>query len=130
MRRLQRIALPASILAALKSYRATLDHRVTVERKKTKPDVGKVVEATWRTRRNTKAMGAVELALRAMASGIERCMYCEDSHGCDVEHFRPKVPHPAGTFEWPNLLLICAVCNRNAGCGSHRGGWGKPMSVA
>ncbi len=57
-------------------------------------------------------MQAVTVALRAMASGVERCMYCEDSQGCDVEHFRPKVPHPAKTFAWSNLLWVCAICNR------------------
>jgi uncharacterized protein (TIGR02646 family) len=106
------VELPRSVLDALSSYRAALISLIKQEQKESKPDVGKVVEAAWRTRRRTNAMKSVELALRAMASGIERCMYCEDSHGCDVEHFRPKVPHPAGTFTWPNLLLICAVCNR------------------
>ncbi len=112
MRRLQRVTLPAPVLAALKSYRATLDRRVVAERGKSKPDVARIVEATWRARRGGKTMKTAELALRAMASGIERCMYCEDSQGCDVEHFRPKVPRPSGTFAWRNLLWICAVCNR------------------
>jgi len=112
VRYLRRVDLPRSVLGALSSYRAALDSLLKLEQRESKPDVGKVIETAWRTRRKSNAMKSVELALRAMASGIERCMYCEDSHGCDVEHFRPKVPHPAGTFAWPNLLLICAVCNR------------------
>lgn len=89
MRRLRRVDLPRSVLGALSSYRATLSSLVTKERTSAQPDVARVVEAAWRTRRRGNAMKATETALRAMASGIERCMYCEDSHGCDVEHFRP-----------------------------------------
>ncbi len=112
MRRLKRVKLPRSVVGALDSYRATLARRVALERRASAPDVGKVVETAWRTRRRGKAMAAVGVALRAMASGVERCMYCEDSQGCDVEHFRPKVPEPKGTFAWLNLLWVCAVCNR------------------
>lgn len=112
MRQLRRIELPGPVLDALDSYGTRLVRLVAQERRKKSPSVGKVVEAAWRARRRGKALKAVELALRAMASGIERCMYCEDGQGCDVEHFRPKVPTPAGTFAWANLLWICTICNR------------------
>jgi uncharacterized protein (TIGR02646 family) len=111
------VALPRSVLGALSSYRATLDALVMREQKRSRPQVGAVVEAAWRARRSGSAVRAVEAALRAMASGIERCMYCEDSHGCDVEHFRPKVPRPTGTFVWRNLLWVCATCNRQKNSG-------------
>lgn len=32
----------------------------------------------------------VRTVLRKMASGRERCMYCEDNEGTDIEHFWPK----------------------------------------
>lgn len=48
-----------------------------------------------------------------MATGIERCMYCEDSHGTDIEHFRPKSEYPTFAFTWENYLLACSECNSN-----------------
>lgn len=51
--------------------------------------------------------------LRSMAPGIERCMYCEDSGGTDIEHFRPKSSYPGWAFQWENYLLACSHCNSN-----------------
>jgi hypothetical protein len=48
-----------------------------------------------------------------MAPGIERCMYCGDNRGTDIDHFEPIKEHPAGTFEWFNHLLACSTCNSN-----------------
>ncbi|HEX6900856.1 MAG TPA: HNH endonuclease [Thermoanaerobaculia bacterium] len=48
-----------------------------------------------------------------MASGIERCMYCEDSAGTDIEHFWPKAVYPDRAFEWLNYLIACSRCNSN-----------------
>jgi len=45
----------------------------------------------------------------------ERCMYCLDSHGTDIEHFWPKAPYPERMFTWSNLLLCCAECGRLKG---------------
>ncbi|MCC7015234.1 MAG: hypothetical protein IT454_21930 [Planctomycetes bacterium] len=50
-----------------------------------------------------------------MAGDTERCMYCLDSHGTDVEHFWPKSPYPQRMFDWANLLLGCAECGRLKG---------------
>lgn len=50
-----------------------------------------------------------------MAGDRERCMYCLDSHGTDIEHFWPKSPYPERMFVWPNLLLCCAECGRFKG---------------
>jgi len=105
VRHLRRLDLPRSVLGALSSYRAALDSLLKLEQRESKPDVGKVIETAWRTRRRSNAMKSVELALRAMASGIERCMYCEDSHGCDVEHFRTEGAPPG----WDLLMAEPAV---------------------
>ncbi|WP_206409269.1 hypothetical protein [Lysobacter enzymogenes] len=53
-------------------------------------------------------------ALKTMAGARNRCMYCGDSEGCDIEHFRPKsVAMWRGVvFQWTNFLWICAPCNR------------------
>ncbi|MBI2928327.1 MAG: hypothetical protein HYY24_21875 [Verrucomicrobia bacterium] len=47
-----------------------------------------------------------------MMGDRQRCMYCLDSHGTDVEHFWPKKPFPERMFLWPNLLLACTECGR------------------
>lgn len=51
--------------------------------------------------------------LNRMAPGIQRCMYCADSLGTDIDHFEPIKEFPAGTFNWPNHLLACSYCNSN-----------------
>jgi uncharacterized protein (TIGR02646 family) len=53
-------------------------------------------------------------ALRGMAAGIERCMYCCDSRGTDIDHFEPLARSPKRTFDWYNHLLACSSCNSNS----------------
>lgn len=60
-----------------------------------------------------KAFEEIRQALRVMASGIERCMYCEDSVGTDIEHFWPKTDYPLLAFDWGNYLIACSGCNSN-----------------
>jgi uncharacterized protein (TIGR02646 family) len=55
----------------------------------------------------------IRAVLEAMASGRARCMYCEDSSGTDIEHFRPKAQYPDFAFVWENYLLACSHCNSN-----------------
>jgi uncharacterized protein (TIGR02646 family) len=45
----------------------------------------------------------------------QRCMYCVDSHGCDIEHFHPKAAFPHWMYRWANLLLCCTECGRLKG---------------
>lgn len=73
------------------------------------------VERAWKAARQTKAMGTVLGVLRQMTGPRERCMHCVDSHGCDLEHFRPKAAYPNKAFQWPNLLLCCTECGRFKG---------------
>lgn len=70
------------------------------------------VERLWQQRSN-RAFQEIRGALEAMASGLVRCMYCEDSLGTDIEHFHPKRLYPAHAFEWSNYLLACSHCNSN-----------------
>ena len=53
--------------------------------------------------------------LRRMAGDRERCMYCSDSHGNDIEHFWPKSTYPEKMLMWTNLLLCCSNCGRLKG---------------
>jgi uncharacterized protein (TIGR02646 family) len=71
--------------------------------------------AEWRAARQSATLHAVAATLKHMMGEHERCMYCLDSHGTDIEHFWPKTPYPARMFVWPNLLLCCAECGRLKG---------------
>lgn len=69
----------------------------------------------WKSARQTKAIRLVVGVLRRMIGPRERCMYCLDSHACDVEHFFPKANFPERAFVWRNLLLCCTECGRLKG---------------
>lgn len=71
--------------------------------------------ADWKSARQTKSMGKVLSTLHAMAGERQRCMYCLDSHGSDIEHFRPKDVYHQYIYRWENLLLSCTHCGRIKG---------------
>ncbi|MFG5409233.1 hypothetical protein ABXN37_15410 [Piscinibacter sakaiensis] len=73
------------------------------------------VDRAWKRARRTQALGEVVRTLRSMAGPLERCMYCVDSHGSDIEHFWPKASYAERAFEWANLLLCCTECGRLKG---------------
>ncbi|WP_442774316.1 hypothetical protein [Sphaerotilus montanus] len=73
------------------------------------------IENLWKAARATKSIGEVLRTIQTMCGPRERCMYCLDSHGCDIEHFRPKAAYPGHAFQWPNLLLCCTECGRFKG---------------
>lgn len=73
------------------------------------------IASTWKAARRAKDVLAALAVLRRMAGPGERCMYCADSHGTDIEHFWPKTPYPERMFRWPNLLLCCTECGRFKG---------------
>jgi uncharacterized protein (TIGR02646 family) len=60
-------------------------------------------------------MKLVLVVLQKMMGARQRCMYCLDSHGSDIEHFRPKSKYPEHVFDWLNLLLCCTECGRLKG---------------
>jgi uncharacterized protein (TIGR02646 family) len=60
-----------------------------------------------------QAFREIRAILRQMTSGLERCMYCEDSQGIAIEHFWPKAIYPQRAFDWLNYLIICTLCNSN-----------------
>lgn len=69
----------------------------------------------WSSARRSDALQYVLRKLRSMMGDRQRCMYCLDSHGTDIEHFWPKKPYPNRMFKWLNLLLCCAECGRFKG---------------
>lgn len=67
----------------------------------------------WRQQKN-RPFREIRDQLDRMATGIARCMYCEDSQGSSIDHFWPKAGHPHRAFDWTNYLLACSICNSNA----------------
>lgn len=107
MRQYQRVALDSKSLSALRSKQASAD-------KKQAAGILKI-EITWKSARRTMAVQAALGALQMMTGVRERCMYCGDSHGTDIDHFWPKSKFPQKMFWWPNMLLCCAECGRIKG---------------
>lgn len=75
------------------------------------PDPASEAQRLWK--QQGPAFEEIRATLGAMASGRERCMYCEDSEGTDIEHFWPKSTYPERAFTWTNYLLACSRCNSN-----------------
>jgi uncharacterized protein (TIGR02646 family) len=71
----------------------------------------------WRARssgaKRKKAFVEVRSLLKEMSSGRQRCMYCEDSEGTDIDHFCPKSRYPDVAFVWANYFHACSHCNSN-----------------
>jgi hypothetical protein len=66
----------------------------------------------WKNFRSSNAGKAVVDVLALMAGPTERCYYCGDSRGADVDHFIPIDQDWSEAFTWPNLQLVCPPCNR------------------
>lgn len=76
------------------------------------PDPKARAHKLWQ-QRNNKAFREIREVLSEMATGRNRCMYCEDSEGTDIEHFYPKSSYPDRAYLWDNYLLACSKCNSN-----------------
>lgn len=66
-------------------------------------------------RHGNQVFDVVRSTLDDMCFGVQRCGYCEDSVGNEIEHIRPKNLYPERTFVWENYLLACGGCNRAKG---------------
>ncbi len=102
MRQVARHSLPPRI----ESYLA---------RKQGEIDAGRDVQPTWKTARRTRTLARVAQVLASMSGRRQRCMFCGDSRSTDIEHFWPKTRYRQRVFRWPNMLWICAGCNRQKG---------------
>jgi hypothetical protein len=71
----------------------------------------RAVEARRKWKGQREVRKRLSEVLRTMAAGRERCMYCGDNQGTDIDHFEPITRNPLRTFEWLNHLLACALCN-------------------
>jgi uncharacterized protein (TIGR02646 family) len=107
MKRIQRADLPKDAERYLHKRQQAADQKNRQQKLDTTAD--------WKNARQTKSMGTVLATLHAMVGKRQRCMYCMDSHGSDIEHFRPKAVYPERMYHWPNLLLCCTHCGRLKG---------------
>lgn len=83
-----------------------------------KPELARKAESDrlWTSAKQNQArnqLQRIQKKLQDMCSGLDRCMYCEDSQATAIEHFWPRNLSPQGTFVWENLLFACAHCNSN-----------------
>lgn len=74
--------------------------------------VSALAESLWQSKSRAR-FREIRNALLSMCSGIERCMYCEDSAATDIDHHEPRAVAPLRTFEWGNYLAACSACNSN-----------------
>ncbi|WP_157571979.1 HNH endonuclease family protein [Hydrogenophaga taeniospiralis] len=107
MKRIKREALPADAARYLAKRQESAIQK----------HVNGTLDATadWKGARQTQSMGKVLSTLHAMVGERQRCMYCLDSHGSDIEHFRPKDVFHKHMYHWENLLLCCTHCGRLKG---------------
>ncbi len=103
MRKIERLALSAHARAMLAGRQASVNQH---------PDPKLKAQELWR-RRSNKAFLEIKELLNQMATGRNRCMYCEDNEGTYIEHFYPKSDYPERAFDWKNYLLACSGCNSN-----------------
>lgn len=103
MRRLQRLPLSPGSLHLLRE-RSRMVAKATDPRAEAR--------RLWEFQDN-KTFREIRETLGRMASGLERCMYCEDNEGTAIEHFWPKTHYPERAFDWLNYLLACSRCNSN-----------------
>lgn len=72
---------------------------------------------SWDSARQTKTMGRVYEKLASAMGTRARCMWCHDSDGTDIDHFRPKTDRRfyGYVFQWRNMILSCTPCGRQKG---------------
>lgn len=107
MRRIRRLRLSTLVAKNLRREQTNADIK--------RADEMLIVEAEWKRARQNQPLTAAVAVLRLMAGPRERCMYCGDSHGTDIEHYWPKAPYPERMFRWTNMLLGCTDCGRIKG---------------
>ena len=105
MRRVIRLTLPADVIRYLKRRQTKANREEAAGTLDT--------NYAWGSARQTQKLEIVLSKLRTMAGERQRCMYCSDSAGTDIEHFWPKGNYHEKMFSWPNLLLCCTGCGRD-----------------
>lgn len=73
-----------------------------------------LAQRKWEAKNNA-LFGRIRLQLQRLNAGAQRCGYCEDSLGDEIEHIRPKNWFPDQVFRPENLLAACGPCNSPKG---------------
>lgn len=107
MRRIRRTSLSGATVRALRRIQARVNQLRNAD--------GFDATDAWASTRKSLPIRACLSVLHAMAGNRQRCMYCSDSHGSDIEHFWPKTRYPERLFRWDNMLLCCTECGRFKG---------------
>ena len=121
MQRVERVALAQETGRALQ----LLQDEANTQREQTAFDP----VTHWKGRRASRHILAVSAALKRMAGPRQRCMYCVDSGGSDIEHFWPKSPYCDRMYIWENLLIACTECGRFKGNQFPRAEDGTPLLI-
>ena len=116
MRRVIRTAvLPDTLLADMARRQAKVDKKQAT------------ADEEWARFIRTKKYVELKSILLIEAGNLERCYFCSDSLGVDIEHFYPKAAFPERAFDFANLLLACSRCNRSKGSQFPRGDDDRPL---
>lgn len=67
------------------------------------------IDRIWKSARQTTTMQRIIETLQSMMGPRQRCMYCVDSHGSDIEHFWPKASYSNRAFY--GQTCCCVVQN-------------------
>ena len=105
MRRLHDPGLPATALEKLNNYQTQVDEAGDY------PVCVAEGKRLFESRRSNSTFESVKKCLSCMCAGAQRCVYCEDSVGDEVEHIKPKDLYPEDVFRWPNYVYACGACN-------------------
>ena len=105
MRRLHDPGLPATTSRKLDDYQTEVNQAGDYPSRVAK---GKRL---FGSRRSGATFQSVRECLSSMCAGAQRCVYCEDSVGDEVEHIKPKDLYPEDVFRWPNYVYACGACN-------------------
>lgn len=105
MRRFKRKPLPATEARKLRNEQTKANVKLIAKTLK--------VSKEWDRARQNKPLKKAFDTLLKMAGDRQRCMYCGDSKGTDIEHYWPKTRYPRRMFRWSNMLLGCTDCGRD-----------------
>ena len=104
---MRQVRVPAPTLFAQNAARWTVAWR---ERRGAEPSARFV----WPTVDGQRADQLIRPVLRLMTE--DHCSYCDVfsvwEAGASVDHFRPKSSFVEHAFEWPNLFVACAECQK------------------
>lgn len=108
MIQLSDIPISGAALTKLKEYQGEIDKEPDFIKKK---DIAETLFSAKNVI-GDETFDEIKIALDLMCSGARRCVYCEDSLGCEVEHIRPKSLYPESCFTWENYVYACGLCNK------------------